>query len=268
MSLIKIFYRTILFGTTLTVGAQAAQIGTNQPVASQQEPQANSQKAQIPTSLQDVQTEKIETPSVAPAKPATLTNEAGSMKAEEVKALLKDMRASEYRINDLLTDVRPENWKLAAPTLDSFNQTLSTLRAQMSALETWRAQFEQRTDSMYLGYQTYTTIDSVLPRLYGVAQSISEHENKNYGAQFSKAGDQLSNLQQTMGTYVGSLLHNQDQLLQAASNNLASCQQDLGVAMRGTTKRAIPVKNTRVGRPLKRTTHRAPSAASEKQPTH
>jgi hypothetical protein len=205
--------------------------------------------------------ERIASPPPVSMPPAALS-EIGSMRAEEVKALLKNIRYTEYRINDLLADVHPEHWKLLEATLNSVNQTLKTLRAQVVALEDWRAQFEQRTDSIYLGFQTYTAINAVLPRLNGVGESVREHENAGYAAQFSKAGDQLFDFQQTMGTYVGSLLHNQDQLLLALENNVAACQQNLSAAMRSQAQRAKPMKNSRMGRPQRRSSHPAAASAS------
>lgn len=210
---------------------------------------------QVTPPTQDPETEKVDPPPAGPTRPATLS-ETGSMGTTEVRALLKSLISLEFRINDLLTDVHPERWKLSGATLDSFNQTLKTLRVQMTALEDWRAQFDQRTDSMYLGFETYAALDAVLPRLNGVAQSLSEHESPGYAAQLSRAGDQLFDLQQTIGTYVGSLLQNQDQLLRALENNVGACQQNLSAAMRGRRPPAKRMKNTRAGRAQRRSSRK------------
>jgi len=202
---------------------------------------------------QEVQTEKIETPSTTPAQPATLTNEAGSLRPEEMAALLKKMRFAEYRISDLLTDVKPERWKLAQPTLDSFNATLKTLRSEVDALEQWRQQLGQRTDSIYLGFQTYAAAEAVLPRLDGVARDVKVHENASYAAQFSQAGDQLFDLQQKLGAHVAALLQSQDQQILALDDNLAACQKSLGAEMRVKAPRATPMRNARPIRPARRT---------------
>lgn len=233
------------------------------PAAKAQPPDAKSPAAQNPpqsNSSQDIQTQKIESPPANPAQPATLNNVTGSMQAAEVKDLLTKVRFSEYRIKDLLTDVRPARWKMPDATLESFNQTLKTLHEQVNALEQWRGQFEQRTDSLYLAFQTYSTINAVLPRLNGVAQSIGEHETAGYAAQFSKAWDQLFDLQQSIGHYVSSLMQTEDQVLVDYTNNIASCQESLSAAMRGKSSRATTMRNSQPIRPQRRSAH----ASSEK----
>lgn len=221
-------------------------------------PQSNNQKPSTPVSPPDVETQKIEAPPDTSRPPATFTNDTGSMQAADVRALLTKVRFSEYRINDLLTDVRPERWKLAEATLASFKQSLESLHARVAALEEWRGQFDQRTDSLYLGFQTYAAINSVLPRLDGVARSVAEHETAGYAAQFSTAGGQLFDLQQTIGGYVGSLLKNQDQLLLGYQHDVATCQQDLSAAMRGQGERAKSMRNAQPVRAQRRSSHEAP----------
>lgn len=222
-------------------------------------PQSAPSKPTPPGSSQEIQTEKVEAPALATVKPSTVVSQAGSMPAAEVQATLQKIRFSEIRINDLLTDVHPDRWKLQTATLDSLNQSLKTLRDQVTALEGWRAQLNARPDSIYLGFQTYTAIDAVLPRLYGVARSVSEHENASYGAQFNQAGDQLFSLQQTIGTFVSSLLQSQDQVIAALGNNLAGCQKDLTVAMRSAPKPVKYMKNFSPIRPQRRSSRRASS---------
>ena len=244
--------RIILFFAALVLLVSAENIqGTPQGHEASPAPQNPS------TSTPEIPTQKIDVPPVSQAQLATDIKQTGSMSAADVKALLAKVRSSEYRINDLLTDVHPERWKMTSATLQSFNQTLKTLRAQVETLGEWRAQFEKRTDSLYLGFQTYAAINSILPRLDGVARSIGEHETAGYAAQFSRAEDQLFDLHQTIGGYLGSLLHNQDQLLVGFENNLTTCQQNLSVAMRGKPARATRMKNSRVGRPQRRSANQS-----------
>jgi len=230
--------------------------------------QSNTQKPSTPQTPPDVETQKIETPTETSKPPATFTNDTGSMQAADVKALLTKVRFSEYRINDLLTDVRPERWKMADATLESFKQSLQSLHARVKALEDWRAQFEQRTDSLYLGFQTYAAINSVLPRLDGVARSVAEHESAGYAAQFSAAGGQLFDLQEAIGGYVGSLLKNQDQLLLGYQHDVATCQQELSVAMRGQGERAKSMRNAQPIRAQRRSAHDASKKSGGNPPNH
>jgi hypothetical protein len=196
-----------------------------------------------PASQATPQTETIETIQSGPAKPQTAPGDEGYLEPAQVKELLRKVWLAEYRINDLLTEVHPERWKLSRAARDSFRQTLETLRAEMTALEGWRSQFNDRPDNAYLAYTTHAAMGAVLPRLDGVARSVTQHENASLGAQFSQAGNQLFDLQQALSVHLGALLRNQDQILQATQNNLAACQNELGYAVRGRTAPATPMKN-------------------------
>jgi hypothetical protein len=166
------------------------------------------------------------------------------MEPAQVKALAHKIWLAEYRINDLLTQVHPEKWKISNATRNSFNQTLENLHKGLEGLEEWRAQFEKRPDSMYFGFQTYAAINAALPRMDGVARAASQFENPSLGAQYSQAGNQLFDLQQALQPYVAYLLRNSDQVLYVAQTNLAGCQNELGNALRGQGGPAKPLKNT------------------------
>lgn len=180
------------------------------------------------------------------------SSEAGYMDSAQLKAVFDKIHATVFRIDDLLTDVRPERWKISDAARNSFNQTLATLRAQMRALDEWRGQFENRNDSIYLGYQTYATIDAVLPRLNGVAESVGIHDSENFAGQYRQAADKLFDEQQSFGTYLEFLLRNQDQIVLALENNVAACQNQLGYAMRSSPERAKPMRNVAPVRPHRR----------------
>ncbi len=192
-----------------------------------------------------VQTEQVGTSATPPAavNPQAMQPGEGFMEPAQVKDLLHRLWLAEYRINDLLTEVHPDQWKLPETARGSFLDTFDALRKQMAALESWRGQLDTRPDSMYLGYMTHASIDAILPRLDAVTQIVTKHENASLGAQFSQAGNVLFDLQQRLQPYLVYLLRNQDQLLYATENNLASCQNQLGLAKRSETPRATPMKN-------------------------
>jgi hypothetical protein len=146
------------------------------------------------------------------------------MEPAQVKALAQKIWITEFRINDLLTQVQPERWKTSDVTRNSFKQTLENLHKGLEGLEEWRARFEKRPDSMYFGFQTYAAANAALPRLDGVARAVSQFENPSIGAQYSQASNQLFDLQQALQPYVAYLLRNPDQLLYVAQTNLAGCQ--------------------------------------------
>jgi hypothetical protein len=97
---------------------------------------------------------------------------------------------------------------------------------------------------MYFGFQTYAAMNAALPRLDGVARAASQFENPSLGAQYSQAGNQLFDLQQALQPYVAYLLRNPDQSLYVSQTNLAGCQNELGIALRGQGEPAKPLKNT------------------------
>lgn len=187
-------------------------------------------------------TEEITAPSPAPP-PATLSAETGPLDAAQVKALLHKVWLAQFRINDLLAQVKPERWKISDAAHQSFDQTLENLRKGLGAEEDWRVQFEQRPDSMYLGYELYVAINALLPRLDGVAKSVSQNENSSLGAQYSQAGGQLFDLQQALQPYLSFLMRNRDQVLYATQTNLASCENQLGYALHNRAGAARPMRN-------------------------
>ena len=189
------------------------------------------------------QEQKIDSSPTSQAQLRTLAGEPGYLDPEAMKQLLHKIWIVEYRINDLLTEVHPERWKLEDATRASFTKTLESLHAQMGALEQQRAEFEKRPESMYWGYETYAAINTVLPRLEGIGRDVARHENSSLATQFGQPGNQLFDLQQAIEPYLSFLLRNQDQILSTAQNNLAGCQNELSFAMRGRTEAAKPMKN-------------------------
>ncbi len=233
--------------------------------------QSSSPKTPLPQhpngpASEEIQTERIVSPGQAPAVPSAQASAPGYLEPAEVKALMHKVWLTQYRLNDLLTQVHPEKWKIAPATRQSFEQSLESLRKSMAAEEDWRSQFEARPDSLYLGFQTYVAISAVLPRVDGVAQSVSRYENASFGAQYSQAANQLFDLQQLIEPHMAYLLKNQDNSQLVAQTNLAACQNELNFAMHGKQGRAIPMKNIApVFQGRKRTAHAPPAASGAKQ---
>jgi hypothetical protein len=210
--------------------------------------QASGKKAPLPPhpnepASQEVQTETVTAPERAPAVTSTSTVSVGHLDPTQVKALLHKLWLAQFRLNDLLTQVRPDNWKMPAATRQSFGQSLDSLRQALAAEEDWRGQFDTRPDSLYLGFQTYVAISAVLPRVDGVARSVSQYENPSFGGQYSQAANQLFDLQQALEPHLAALLKNQDDYLLVAQTNVAACESELNNAERGKEGKATPMKN-------------------------
>ena len=209
--------------------------------------QAQGQKTPLPRHpnlppSEDVQTETIEAPGQTPALPSE-QSAAGHLEPQQVKALLHRMYLAQFRLNDLLAQVHPDNWKMQPAARESFKESMETLRKAIAAEEDWRSQFDARPDSLYLGFQTYVAISAVLPRIDGVAHSVSHYENPSFGAQYSQAGNQLFDLQQLIEPHLSYLLKNQDNAQVTAQTNLASCERELNFAERNKQGPATPMKN-------------------------
>jgi hypothetical protein len=210
--------------------------------------QSSTKKAPLPPhpngpASQEVQTERIGPPGQTPAVPSEHANTIGYMEPAQVKALMHKIWLAQFRLNDLLTQVHPEKWKMPPAARQSFERTLESLHKVLAIEEDWRSQFEARPDSLYLGFQTYVAISAVLPRVDGVAQSVSQYENASFGGQYSQSANQLFDLQQSLVPHLAYLLKNQDNLMVAAQTNLASCQNELNSAERDKEGRATPMKN-------------------------
>jgi hypothetical protein len=188
------------------------------------------------------QTETIPAPQSPQASQPV--NAPGYMDRAQVEILVHKIGAMDLRIEDLLKAVHLEKWIVSNIIRNSLTQTLENLRTAMDALEAWRSEFEKRPDSIYYGFQTYAAINAALPRLDGVAHAVSQYENPSLGAQYSQAGDQLFDLQQTLQPYIAYLLRSPDQVLFVSQNNLAACQKQLGTALNGQSGPATPLKNT------------------------
>ncbi len=207
------------------------------------------------------ETQQVAAPNTSQTSARVDTAGAGGIDPAEVKALAHKIWLAEYRVNDLLSAARPERWKMSDAARDSFQKSRATLQDGLRTLEDWRSQFEKRTDRMYLGYETYGAITTVLPSLDSVGRSISEYENPSFGAQYGQAAKQLWELQRSLGAYLGLLVRNQDQVLQALENNVAGCQTTLTYAMRPKVTAAKPMRNERAGRPSARRSPRSKATA-------
>jgi len=211
---------------------------------------------------EEIPTETVGSPQTAP--PATAPSTPGFMEPAQVKELLHKVWLAQFRINDLLGQVHADRWKMPETARKSYAQTMESLQKSLAAEEEWRVQFDARPDSLYLGFQTYVAISAVLPRLNGVATSVTQYENASFGAQYSQAGNQLFDLQQSLQPYLLFLLKNQDGLMFAAQTNLAACQTSLGAALKDRQEHATPMKN--IAPVFKGTRHGRHAAATAEPP--
>jgi len=214
---------------------------------------------------EELQTEKIVGPGQTPAVPSAQQGTTGFLEPTQIKVLTHKIWLAQYRLSDLLSQVHPEKWKISPATRQSFDQSLDSLRKSIAAEEDWRSQFDARPDSLYLGFQTYMAIGAVLPRVDGVAHTVSKYENPSFGGQFSQAANQLFDLQQLIEPHLAYLLKNQDNAMLIIQTNLASCQNELNFSEHNKEGRATPMKNiVPEFKGRKRNAHAAPTASGAK----
>jgi hypothetical protein len=209
---------------------------------------AQTPRPQVPShpntpATEDIQTEEVLAPGQSQIAPSALPGASGFLTPAQLKALTHKIWLTQYHLTDLLTQVQPEKWRISVGTRQSFDQSLDSLRKAISTEETWRAQFDSRPDSLYLGFETYLAMGGVLPRVDGVATGVSRYENASFGGQFTQAANQLFDLQQALAPHLEYLLKNQDNAMLVIQNNLASCQHELSFAEHGKEGHATPMKN-------------------------
>ena len=192
---------------------------------------------------EEIQTEKIVAPGQSTSSSTSRANPSGHLEPEQVKVLTHKIWLTEFRLNDLLTQVHAEKWKMPPAARQSFDQSMESLHKAIVAEEDWRSQLDARPDSLYLGFQTYVAIGALLPRVDGLAHSVAQYENASFGAQYSQAANQFFDLQQVLEPHLAALLQSQDSLFLAAQANLASCQNELNFAEHDKQGRAVPMKN-------------------------
>jgi hypothetical protein len=231
--------------------------------------QSSQKNSQVPhpnaPATQEIQTEQVDVPKQPPAVSLAPANAPDRQEVEQVKTLAHRIWLAEFRLNDLLSQVKPDKWKMTPGVRQSFNETLDSLHKSVANLESWRVQFEMRPDSLYLGFMTYVSLSAVLPRVDGIARSVSSNENGSFGAQFSQAENQLFDLQQQVEPHLAVLLKNQDNVLLMSQSNLATCQNQLNFSEHGREGKAVPMKNIAPvfqGHP--RTSHPAASNSAAK----
>ena len=95
---------------------------------------------QAATGSDESQEEVVSTPEPHPASTQLAPGGEGFMESQQVRDLLQRVYLTDFRINDLFSEVRPEKWNMPETSRNSFAQSFTALRSQMEALEGWRSQ--------------------------------------------------------------------------------------------------------------------------------
>ncbi len=198
---------------------------------------ASSQTRQAPV----IQTEKVLVPETMQAPPPSMASQPGFMQPAQIKQLLVKIWQSEERIRDLTGQVHPESVKMPPVVASNLERNLAAVKKGLDSLEGARARFASRPDSEYFGFETYSGMTLVLPRLSEVADPVYRYQNENMGSEIRQAWNDLFALEQALAPYITFLTRNHDQIYALTQGNLYNCQDQLNRAVK--TEHATPMRN-------------------------
>jgi hypothetical protein len=216
------------------------------PAAPQKPPAANPSETGAPLAALPI--EQVTAPPAAPP-PATSTEVAGSITPQQIKTLMQQVYTATFRLEDLMTLVQPERWKVPEPVRESFHQEVATLRSRVRALDKLRSEFADHPDSSYLGYEVSTAIPPVVSDLGRIAQDVSQFEDRKLAAQVGQPGRWLKDAEHTLESYLDTMLSRNQEVVRSYLTDLATCQNTLNYAMRSRTP-VEPMQPIKFARPL------------------
>jgi hypothetical protein len=216
------------------------------------------------------QTEMIQ-PSTTPN--AAILTDAGSRPAtqpKQIRALLRNMYMTAFRIQDLLGLENPEKWKASDAERAGFNQAREALRTRLAEFEKVRSQFAASPASADLAFQTYRALASLQEPLEQVTHSVSAREDARLADEYEHRGRELATGQEQLVPYISYFLNRWDRATQMFQNDLAACENQLSTAMRNRAQVPTPLPNVNPqfqghGRKTTRSRQAAAKAAKKKK---
>ena len=175
-----------------------------------------------------IETERIKVPEYMQAPPRSMANQPGYMEPAQTHQLLIKLWQTEARVQDLATQLDPQQLKMAPAEVAEFNRNLDTLKRSLASMEQSRQMFDSRVDSEFLGFETYAGISEVLPSIERLTTAISHHNNPSVEGELRQAWNDLLTMRQSLKPYLSFLLRNHDQIFATMETNLAGCQNELG----------------------------------------
>lgn len=163
--------------------------------------------------------------------------------ANQVKAILFKIYTSYFRINDLLSQERPEQWKTSPAERTLVGGAREALFSKLRNLEKWRALFSQSPGNVYYGFETYVAVNDLLHPLRMFSREISRDENARLGDDYSRRAADLEAQLQNLVPYFRFILKNDEAGYGQYQADLANCQNELGYAMHGFVRPATSMKN-------------------------
>ncbi|HLI34316.1 MAG TPA: hypothetical protein VKW70_04660 [Terriglobia bacterium] len=204
--------------------------------------QLNAQPAGLPGG-KTLETERITAPQALPAPLSSMAAVTPPLTHAQVKAILYKLYISEFRIQDLLNQERPEQWKASKSDRILLSQSQKTMLAELRQLEKWRALFSEYPDNVYYAFQTYLSVLKLFHPLWLFSGQVSQYESANLGSDYRRRANDLEANLNDLLPYVSFILKNEAETTQMFQADLASCQNQLGYAMHGAIRSATPIRN-------------------------
>jgi hypothetical protein len=110
-----------------------------------------------------------------------------------------------FRVNDLLTLLQPDKWKIDDAGRKSFSQTLDSLRDQLKTLEQWRYQLVAQPQNARVADKVSAALDAVRTSVEAFGRAVAQYESPGAGAEYKHAAESLSGLAQKLESYDASL---------------------------------------------------------------
>jgi hypothetical protein len=163
-------------------------------------------------------------------QPATVGGESGKtspapaavpeLQPDQVKALLNNLYLADARVSDLLSLLKPDQWKMSDAERGLFGDRLRTVQGQLQTLEKWRYQFSYNLNQMNIGEKTVAVLGDLIPGILGIETMVSQYESPASGTQLAQAAGQLAASRNALGSYIAFLQAQVQKQMAAASTEL------------------------------------------------
>ena len=190
-----------------------------------------------------LETERITAPQAPPTPLTSMAAVTPPLTHAQVKAILYKLYISEFRIQDLLSQERPAQWKAPQSDRILLSQSQQTMLAQLRQVEKWRALFSEYPDNVYYAFQTYLSVLKLFHPLWLFSNQVSQYESANLGSDYRRRANDLEANLNDLLPYVSFILKNEAETTQMFQADLANCQNELGYAMHGAVRSATPIRN-------------------------
>jgi hypothetical protein len=171
------------------------------------------------------------TPAGSAANPAAASGsapssgESGQIGADQPRSILRQIYLAAFRLQDLLTLLKPDLWHLDDAARKEYDQQLDKVRSDLKAVEDAQNQYANQPQNGELGNQTNSAVSTLLASAGDLLNPTSQHLTSAELSPYMQAVEQLSKQQQSLTTYLAYVT--QESQRQVAAANAAAKAQGL-----------------------------------------